>query len=251
MSYILNALRKSERDRQASRPGDITERISLAREPGKKRISVLLVALLISNVVLVGGIIWFFHRDTQNPVSPPAVKAADPSPLPVAKEHAAKAATGQPSISELMAAQKPAAGLKPVQDKPQETAKPLTVAPAKLPLESAKDVNSSETPENSEIPAAEAIAAPLHASAQPPLPPKPKPDIPFLGDLPADVRQNIPRVNINVFVYTQEPAERFVMIDMAKYVKGQQTPGGLEIRDIRPDSLVLGYQGRVFQLEAP
>ncbi|PPD19339.1 MAG: hypothetical protein CTY24_11105 [Methylobacter sp.] len=72
-----------------------------------------------------------------------------------------------------------------------------------------------------------------------------------MAELPANIRQNIPRININVFVYTQDPAERFVMINMAKYVKGQQTPENLEIRDIRPDSLVLGYQGRVFQVEAP
>jgi len=253
MSYILNALRKSERDRQASQPGTITERINPAGEPRQKRLSALLIALVICNAVSVAGVAWFFSRDTATPASPPAQPAAKAElPAPPPPEPASKVNPAQPSISELMAAHKPAASLKSASEKPvQNIAQALPEAPIKPAPEPQAAMAASETFRPDDQPADQTVS-PAIAQAPSPAPAKAvQAEIPFLAELPANIRQNIPRININVFVYTQDPAERFVMINMAKYVKGQQTPENLEIRDIRPDSLVLGYQGRVFQVEAP
>ncbi|MGZ8902932.1 MAG: hypothetical protein ACXW0H_05205, partial [Methylobacter sp.] len=59
MSFILNALRKSEQERQARQAEDVTDKILLPQPPqtGSKTTK-LLVFLLIANVVVIAGIVW-------------------------------------------------------------------------------------------------------------------------------------------------------------------------------------------------
>ncbi len=78
-----------------------------------------------------------------------------------------------------------------------------------------------------------------------------KKDIPLLSDLPFEFRQTVPKFTINVFVYSQHPEERFVMIDMVKYKPGQQIKDAMVLKEIRPDSLVVVYQNRTFKIERP
>jgi len=78
-----------------------------------------------------------------------------------------------------------------------------------------------------------------------------KQDIPLLSDLPFEFRQTVPKFTINVFVYSQQPEERFVMIDMVKYKPGQQIKDVMMLKEILPDSLVVDYQNRTFKIERP
>lgn len=74
---------------------------------------------------------------------------------------------------------------------------------------------------------------------------------PFLSDLPYDFRQTVPKLTINVFVYSEHPEDCSVMIDMVKYKSGQQIKDAMVLKEIRPDSLVIVYQNREFQIERP
>jgi general secretion pathway protein B len=76
-------------------------------------------------------------------------------------------------------------------------------------------------------------------------------DIPLLASLPTDFQREVPSLNINVFVYSEIPEERFVVINMSKYLAGQKLDNGTEILEIRADSLVLEYLGRKFRIERP
>jgi len=58
-------------------------------------------------------------------------------------------------------------------------------------------------------------------------------------------------LSINVFVYSEHPEDCFVMIDMVKYKSGQQIKDAMLLKEIRPDSLVIVYQNREFQIERP
>jgi general secretion pathway protein B len=75
--------------------------------------------------------------------------------------------------------------------------------------------------------------------------------IPFLHELPAEFRHTVPDLKINVFVYSGQAAERFVMIDMAKYTVGQRIKDSLELKEIRPDSLVVEYNNQTFRIQRP
>ena len=75
--------------------------------------------------------------------------------------------------------------------------------------------------------------------------------IPFLSDLPGEIRRTIPDININVFVYSEHGEESFVMIDMVKYKAGQQLKNGMLLKAILNDSLLMSYQNQEFQIERP
>jgi general secretion pathway protein B len=63
------------------------------------------------------------------------------------------------------------------------------------------------------------------------------------------VRQSLPTLPINVFSYSSTPAERFVMIDMVKYVPGQTIKNALELKEITEDGIIVRYEGRVFKIK--
>jgi len=312
MSYILNALRKSEQERQAVAPDTVTSRI-LSPQPQHPRVAgKLIVALIISNLLILAYFIWVNQTgralvksdtaalttpETAPVVAPPQAKveaigsvvaSAEPVPAiaatktpsiadmddakkapvlssvtkpdtldlapreaapvapPAAKtggtdsvqahEEQAPAVTKSPSIADIAAGKKAPA--------PKSPAKPLIekkrgVAPIALP-------SPEDEPEI--LPAFE--PPPEIASIKPAALPA-KNDIPFLYELPTEFRRAVPKLNINVFVYAKEPKERFVMIDMEKYKTGQMIKDGLELNEIRPDSLVVRYHNQIFQIERP
>ncbi len=72
---------------------------------------------------------------------------------------------------------------------------------------------------------------------------------PFLSELDYDFRRRVPEIDINVFVYSETEEDRFIMIDMKKYLPGQQIDAGIKLKEIRMNSIVVEYQNRVFQLQ--
>lgn len=254
MSYILNALRKSEQERQAVEPDTVTTRILSPQPQHPKNLGKLIAALVISNLLVVAYFIWFNQKaptvakpDTAaitapvKPAAAPDAKAiasdsgtADPAPTPALTPDVPLEKT--PSIADLVAAKKastPKPQVKPIIDK-----KPA-VAPIALP-------SPEEQPETP--PAAEPVVE--NDSPKPVAAPEKK-GIPFLYEMPSEFRHDVPRLNINVFVYAKAPLERFVMIDMVKYKTGEMIKDGLELKEIRHDSLVLQYRNQTFQIERP
>ena len=53
---------------------------------------------------------------------------------------------------------------------------------------------------------------------------------------------------MDLHVYDRNPRKRFVMINMHKLRQGDTLPDGVTVVRIRPDGVVLSYQGRKFLL---
>lgn len=269
MSYILNALRKSEQERQAVAPDTVTNRILSPQPQRPQGPSKLIIALIISNLLIVAYFIGFNQKAPSvdkpdsaaltspeiAPVAPPAAKvdAIDAVPPPAA------AVAKSPTIADIVAAKKtpaPPSAVKP----DASVSAPVKAAPAARP-----NATPAAKPLIDRKPAA--VPTPASPTEQPQTPPDAEPaakiadtkpaalpaknEIPFLHELPAEFRRDIPKLSINVFVYAKEPAERFVMIDMVKYKPGQVIKDALELTEIRPDSLVVRYHNRTFQIERP
>lgn len=64
--------------------------------------------------------------------------------------------------------------------------------------------------------------------------------------LPLTYRARVPTFSINVHVYAPEPARRFVMVDMKRYREGDTLPVGPRVESITSDGLVLAWRGRRF-----
>ena len=74
------------------------------------------------------------------------------------------------------------------------------------------------------------------ADAGVPSAPSPPPSVPPLGAA-------IPNMTLNVFVYTDAEADRMVMINGRRYVKGQQVDGHYLVEDITPEGVLLSFEG--------
>lgn len=72
--------------------------------------------------------------------------------------------------------------------------------------------------------------------------------VPLLEELPPQVQRKIPKMALNVVSYSEDPARRFVMIDLAMYKEGQIVPSGPRVDKITADGVILSYQGTRFLL---
>ncbi|MDD5412825.1 MAG: general secretion pathway protein GspB, partial [Methylobacter sp.] len=240
MSFILNALRKSEQERQALQPETVNDRIFLPHpQQNRSKTAKFIAFLVVSNVLIIACIVWFVLN---NSTPKPVIKAqtiSDPLPAqdtrgeskPIAESTqperpVQKEKSETTSIAEWVDVQKPEPAPLPV--KPVITTKPAvdTIKPPAIANKAGQPTQT--TP-------AKAVAVKVEPDQPETIPVKN--DIPFLGDLPFEFRQSVPKFTINVFVYSQQPEERIVMIDMVKYKPGQQIKDAMTLKEILPDSL--------------
>lgn len=78
-----------------------------------------------------------------------------------------------------------------------------------------------------------------------------KREIPFIDELPVEFRRNFPDLNINVYVYSENPDESFIMVDMVKFIPGQDISEGMELKEIHHESMVVEYEGKKIQIRRP
>ncbi|MFZ2403494.1 MAG: general secretion pathway protein GspB [Methylobacter sp.] len=237
MSFILNALRKSEQERQTRQPENVTDRILLPQPPQNRSNTAKFIAFLfIVNILIITGFIWFIRKDLLSTPGTTAQAVSPPLPAQETKlepKPAPKAKAGTISIAELIEGEKPEPAPSPVPTKkpaPEPIKQPVMVSKPLQPIQSMPAVKiQSDAP----------VTIPE------------KEDIPFLNDLPFEFRQTLPKFTVNVFVYSRQPEERFVMIDMVKYKAGQQIKDAMVLKEILPDSLVVVYQNKVFKIKRP
>lgn len=232
MSLILDALRKSERTRQQTLAGQVS---AADMPPAHARIPVpwatLIGLLLIANVIVLGIIFWHSH-------------AASPTPAPVAATATvssapqAPASIYRPEVRSLAA--EAAAATTSTAPAPSAASQP---AVSTLPVKSA-----AVTPAATR--AAVTTAAPASASGSGVI------DLnnanpPPLDTLPLAFQQSLPALHLDVHSYSQNPAERFVVINMQRYHKGDTLKEGPKVTAIVPDGVILEYQGQQFLLPRP
>ncbi|WP_221053578.1 general secretion pathway protein GspB [Methylomonas koyamae] len=265
MSYILNALRKSERERQSCQPDTVASRIVLQHAPPPHATAKIIAALLAVNAAILAYFLGVAPRMAANGNAPPPQAAAQQLPaLPLAESNPALPGERPPlpakaspkAKPEQTRAATPAAAVKSAElKKPSiEPAKPAPVPPAPAKTLAQAEPASAAKP----LPAAEpagrppmraAIANEAGAAAPGPVALAAKSGLPTLEQLPAELRQSLPSLPINVFSYSPIPAERFVMIDMVKYVPGQMIKDRLELKQILEDGIVVSYDGQQFKIK--
>ncbi len=270
MSFILDALKKSEIERQRqSVPG----LIDTAPAPRRARFpvwAIALTALLAVNLAVLfvvlarGGLAGLAGHATQAARTAPAASAPGSAPLPGA---AAQTQTAAPAVA-------PATTAQSASTSPAAAAAPTT-APAAAgsnppdhhfsPMDPAAPVYAPEIPADSvpESAATSGVAAqpgrtsppastagggqrdPLLTSADD------KSDqevLPTISELDLTGANALPDLHLDVHVYATKPAERFVYINMRKYREGATLAEGPVLERIRRDGVVLDFRGLRFVL---
>ncbi|MGR8953327.1 MAG: general secretion pathway protein GspB [Gammaproteobacteria bacterium] len=282
MSYILNALRKSEQERQAKQAETVTEQVLHQPPPKNRKTAALIGGILAANLLLLALLVWYLQKADDAPARPrvapqsgteklrkgaskteenkarpvpeqerAAINAAPAREVAGSQSVSAPAAAKTPSLQEMAAARQspPDKAEKPVPEEHQ------TAAPAP-----ARGGNQGVVRSRHEKPKQEgqagraqrAVAAVPEAEQEPKSSASNKQQaIPFFKDLPYDFRNAAPKMAINVFVYAERPEDRFIVMNMEKYKTGQTTKDAVEIKEIRADSVVASYGGRTFRIERP
>lgn len=218
MSFILDALRKSESERQRqATPGLVDAGF---RPPVRRRaLWIPLLSLVLVANLLVMGVMWLRRAPA---VPPPAAAALE---APQTGGLAAAAGVQAPAESEY-------------DDMANEPAvEGESVTGVLVPTEELS-VSAGVSPGSEGDAGMNAEPAPTHLQD----------DLPSAEQLIASGALSVPPMHLDIHVFSTVPAERFVFINMRKYTEGAQLPGGARIEEITADGVVLSMDGQRFVL---
>ncbi len=241
MSYILDALRKSESERQQGRIPDLGQQVQLIHRPRRRGIpaGVWVAFALCLNAVIVGAIFWpdlsgFGGGSADNGVRRPgnietpestARSDADPANQPTASSQAGDTSFEAPGS--VVGTNGKAADLSPEAaggDVIQGQDRPTVIVPSanRAAEPSARAVVSGVDPVSSER-------------------------VPHLVELPMSFQRRVPTLIFNSHVYASDPASRRVIIN-DHYLRVGDTFSGIRVVRITEDGVVLSMAGQRFRV---
>lgn len=260
MSYILDALKKSQRQRELGNVPKLTTEQLVAHRRGSGivpwAVAGVAVAMAMVLVVLYGP----FGRSpdagtdrTTTPgaeVAPPTSSVDTPQPasrvaVPVATEDGQGAAP----------VPLPAPVSADSTDVPNVVRARAVAAPETVRPGESSAPNEVETSAAANGPVAKAeVAAPAGSPAAETQPgvvstaDDGMPSAPLLSELSFDLQRSLPELALNVHVYAQAPKDRFVFLNMQKYREGERAREGVLVEEITPEGVVLRYGQQRFRL---
>jgi general secretion pathway protein B len=218
MSYILEALKKAQAERQLGNSPTIHAPTlqSTERAAGDGRFKPSVVLALLGMAAVIGVLLTLVMRNSE-----PA------APVPAPSEPR-QAAVRQPAPPPSFAA--PA---------PEPT--PLPAPVADLPPSVARLARAAAPAPAPAVPA----PAPLAAVAPPPGKPAAAPDEPVVNqrDLPEPIRRSIPQVAVGGYIYSSNPADRLLLVDKVLRHEGEEVAPGLTLEKLLPKEAVFNFKG--------
>jgi len=265
MSFILDALRKSEHERQRQSGPALVEAAVAAPRPRANPWATAAIALLVVNLTALGVFLLMKSRSGDEPARTPAAEsapgaasapaAATGTPPPIAST------TPQASVTRTLPAQAPPVALPPM----LRPAGPEPVPAGRNPLE--REVSGDDSAMSDEAAAFAAapppgppavVATPAHRGSvvyqttpdADPVTASPRAsrtrDLPMADEMTAGT--GLPELRLELHVYSSRPPERFVFINSRKYREGETTQEGASIEEITPDGVVMSAGGKRFLL---
>ncbi len=253
MSYILDALRKSDQERQRGAAPTLLATQAAAPAPRQAPLATYgaIAFALIGTGIAIG---WLRPWQTE-PTSAARVVAKEPeaalAPLPAAAPALVAPAVSQPPAVPAAAPSltTPAAPVAPspsphatAADKPHVATHALGDATAAKPAPAPDATLAARAPEATPK-AVERMPKPLDK----PPPPAPAPKILAMSDLPDTIRQELPPMSITVHAYSAKPADRLVGINNRLLHEGDDVAPGLKLEQIVADGIVLNFKGYSFR----
>jgi general secretion pathway protein B len=239
MSFILDALKKSELERQRQTTPGLVDPGAVARRAGLPRWAVALGLLLAVNLVVLSVVLL---RNGATAAPPPAAATTTPTAA-VPAAATAPTATAAPAATPATPATASASSSQPDHfsplDPPAAADAPPVYAP-EIPVEPAAEAEPASPP----------VHVPKATHREPLLTDDGADDevLPSLSELNLTGPQGLPELHIDVHVYATRPSERFVYINMRKYREGATLQEGPVLERIRRDGVVLDYHGVRFIL---
>jgi general secretion pathway protein B len=217
MSFILDALKKSETDRQKQGATEFSTIPVSTGNPGAPKWLWIFGALLAVNVVVLGVIL--LRNDT--PPTTPAAMTSD----------AAARTSATPPVTSMAPISEPASDASP----PIEPTFSEQVAAAKT--------NISTLDAQPAVEAAVPVAVVKRSTRV-----APSTYVRTLDEVRLNGQIQMTDLHLDLHVYDERSASRFVFINTAKHREKSQLAEGPTVMEITPDGVILEYQGTIFML---
>ena len=258
MSYILDALKKSEQQR-----GDNTRSAMVApvipAKPAKQRF--VLPAILATVTLLAAwGVTQINRGEDPSPASQvgsisnsgklpssasPQANRSMTTPAAAPSQQRVSGSDSRPVAAvrhETQPEARAAVENSASSGEPRQAAalhqSPPPATPIFQPVTPASPVSriAAPLPDIPVTPSSQAQAAPAET------------DILATSDLPLSIQQALPSIHIDGHIYDDKPAKRMVIINGAIYREKQRVAGGLILEEITPSGVILNFQRHVFHL---
>ena len=257
MSYILDALKSSDQDRNRGKAPTLQsqpERLGRSRATPRKRASKYVLPLLVL-VLAAGLVVGAMFKSTiigdDTPATPMSANVPADNP---ADDVTSVIETAVPEQAEVL----PAASevsldeLKDVQlfiapvDDPGVPASPETGAQSAESAVTVTEERVIEPAPSQEVqqvePGEETSAASVEADA----PPDPYEGIPNQRQLAIELQRELPDMSISVHVYSAKPGSRLVRIDNTVYREGDFVASELKLEEITPNGMIMSFRDTRF-----
>lgn len=226
MSYILDALRKSEQERQRGKVPDIHGGVSDSAEATRKANlwPIVTVAVVVLNLGIL-GYFWLSMPAAEAPAlvtaptsdtgSSPPPNAVVPEPAAAPKKQASKPQSSQPVAYSSNA----------------ETNRPVKPATPKTQPQTDPAYIGSDNATGSE-PALPAVGY-----------------MPQLEELPAYERDGIPDMTFSSHMYSSMPRFRSIIINGKRLKEGQYLNEELQVREITESGVIMSFGNTLFEVD--
>ncbi|MCG2580233.1 MAG: general secretion pathway protein GspB [Marinobacter sp.] len=232
MSYILDALRKSEAERRQGKVPDLGQQVQLIHKPRKKSVSAAVwvaIALIINAAVLVvifwPGNMTIVGNETEVPVADRNVLAIEPETSAESMQSGSEAQT-------------------PDHAPDTETAETLPVPAVDEPVAAIAESGEAE-------PRLRPTVIVPNRTVVDSVPVQPDQEtagrVPHLVELPLPFQKSIPDLIFNSHIYSSEPTARRVMINN-QYMRAGDSFSGIRVERITEEGVVLSKSGRQFRV---
>ncbi len=234
MSYILDALKKADAERERSAvPGLHAHPQDDPAGRERREGGLAWPVIAVATIVLLGGALTWLLLSDRGVRTPPLTAQAPAMP------EQAPAPTPSPA---------PAPAMAPVTPPPAPSPGPTAAAPAPAPV---------AAPPAAAVPAPAARDAPTLPKPKPAPPPPaapkpaapPTPRVPSLNELPPDVRASLPQLAISGAVFSPTPSARMLFINGQVLREGQAVADGVTVERIGASASVLSARGVLFELK--
>lgn len=235
MSFILDALKKADAERQLgavpdlhAQPVPVSE--SAAELSGWRRRIGWAALLAITLAIAAGAAIW--HERSEEPEPAAASMARAPANVSPGSADTPSKPPQTASTKKADAIQiAPAQELPVPPPLPQVAQRPAKPAPMKPPPQQTASEDTTRT---------QTAAGPIGKTTADRLP--------TLLELPESFRRSLPPLAVGGSMYSANPANRMVLINKRLLREGEEVAPGLAIEKLMPNGAAMRYNGQAFQL---
>ncbi len=223
MSYILDALKKAERERGIAQVPTLATVHDLQSMPRIRQWAAA-SALFVLGAALI---LWFGFLSPRSNKEPAASRAGDSSLS--ADQSAVKEIEPAPAS---ILHREPPASIKPIPSREALTNEMRSEAiPAASPTIERRPRPAAKAPEP-----IQAVAGESHLEEKNPAPAATQ-------ERPASLREAMAKMTMTIHLFSDAKAERLVFINGKKYVEGNYVEGNYLLESITPEGAVLSYAG--------